>query len=372
MKPTAILTLSTCACLLFTACPKSMDDNAGPGPDICPEEMLIYTSQNSTLNSDEVLHIIKSPDDRLYISTRESLDRISTLDLQNLSFSTFSAINGYDRTTGRWVTDFHDNEILLGAAGYNTLNGNENYGGGFLIVRDQELNVFNLDNSPIPSNYVSTVRWIDGRYWIGLGNNYPWSGGLVIYDGADWEIFNRDNSIMPVSSISDVVQGPDGAKWLIVLGHGMVKIDNDNNWQLFDETSLFGEAAKDLTTIEVDQGNNVWLGTVTNGLLKFDGVSVKSYNIDNSGIPSRLINDIAIRNGNEVLVATAPYISEIDPFGSPVYAGGGFAIMREENFEVFDKDNSNLPSNTVNSVETGLGNQVWLATSRGLVMACVE
>ena len=35
-------------------------------------------------------------------------------------------------------------------------------------------------------------------------------------------------------------------------------------------------------------------------------------------------------------------------------------------------EGSGLPSNTVNAVEVGLGNQIGLATSQGLVMICVE
>jgi ligand-binding sensor domain-containing protein len=59
-----------------------------------------------------------------------------------------------------------------------------------------------------------------------------------------------------------------------------------------------------LTAIAIDNDNVKWIGSLDQGLIRYDETSFISYNMTNSSIPSNRINCISIDNQNRIWVGT--------------------------------------------------------------------
>jgi len=104
-----------------------------------------------------------------------------------------------------------------------------------------------------------------------------------------------------------------------------------------------------IQALKYDGAGNLWIGSSTGGLFKFDGTNYLQYNTSNSSIAS-----------NNVM--------SLELYGGIVYAGtnAGFSVFDGLNFTNYSKTNSGLSSDTIYAFEKDASNQVWLGTAKGL------
>ncbi len=166
----------------------------------------------------------------------------------------------------------------------------------------QQLVLINTDNSPLPSDNVCYFTQDDsGAYWIACApewvNGAYTGGGLARYDGANWQIFNTENSDLPSNSINHVVIGPDGTLWVATVDAGIASYDG-MNWQVFNSSnSSIPEDA--VYTLSFDRNGIMWIGTYNSGTAGYDGEQWQVYDKSNSGIGSNNVNFI-VAGANDI------------------------------------------------------------------------
>jgi hypothetical protein len=129
-----------------------------------------------------------------------------------------------------------------------------------------------------------------------------------------------------------------------------IEVLRDTSVWLDYQITNSGIQSNSLSAIAVDNSNIKWIGTLDNGLIKYDEVNFINYNSINSSVPADKINCIAIDNQNRVWVGTDE--------GIGIFNGAGWII--------FNNNNSGLTSNIINSIRFDNANNAWIGTTANL------
>lgn len=167
-----------------------------------------------------------------------------------------------------------------------------------LSSQESEWVVLTEQNSPLPNNYIYTIRFdSEGTAWIGTG------GGLVKLKNGNWEIFTVQNSAISSNAIR---------------------------------------------SIGIDNEDNLWVGT-SNGVNFFDGTNWLKYTTSNSDLPANTIHSITIID-DAIWLGTQ---------GTFTYEGGVVKIVNDS-WTVFNTANSNLTSNWIYEVSADKDKNIWV------------
>ncbi|HYE94804.1 MAG TPA: two-component regulator propeller domain-containing protein [Rubricoccaceae bacterium] len=156
--------------------------------------------------------------------------------------------------------------------------------------------VFTPSNSPLPALAVSDVA-LDGEggVWVATTSQNINQGGLAHFDGTTWEVYTTLNSGIPGNLISAVAVEPSGAVWAGVKYEGVVRFDG-TTWTLHDEMAdLDGPPS-----IVVGDDGRVWVGTNGRGFWIWNGTAWTNYNRNNAGLPTDFFYAIALEPGGGV------------------------------------------------------------------------
>ena len=115
------------------------------------------------------------------------------------------------------------------------------------------------------------------------------------------------------------------------------------------KTTNSGIASNETTSLEIDNKNNVWIGTDGKGIVVYSGTSWINFNKDNSILPSNTITTIRKDNSGNIFIGTDK--------GLVKYLEGVWAV--------YLTDNSSLPHNYISDIAV-YNSEVWLATKSGL------
>ena len=236
------------------------------------------------------------------------------------------------------VTDTLGNPILATDAGVRWWNGTS-------------WTTFNMNNSPLPSNYVARVfvdhagaLWVlpledgllkydgtwtvyntgntglssndvdciaqdsNGVYWIGTGGGASGGGGLSRFDGTNWTTWTPTNSNLPYNLfVRDVALDSQGAPWLRIYytnDPDQVAEFNGTEFTFYDMTN--SSLPQYLRCLTMGPDDIPYVGTTTNGIQYLDPISQTWERIDitNSGIPSNGIADLELASNGDLWVAT--------------------------------------------------------------------
>ena len=121
---------------------------------------------------------------------------------------------------------------------------------------------------------------------------------VIFAQVSTWKIFTNSEIGIQSSSISCIAEDKEFNIWIGTIGEGVFRYNWDT-WANFntDNSSL---PSNWVTSIAVDSNNVKWIGTFggVGGLTKFDDNSWKVYNLDEHGISGNTIYDIKIdKNG---------------------------------------------------------------------------
>jgi hypothetical protein len=224
-----------------------------------------------------------------------------------------------------------DNNIWAATGEFSNSNPYE-YSSGLLKYDGTDWNIYDTTNSPLPSNYISSVC-IDssGNIWIGTWptvneSTLEETGGLVKFDGTNWTVYDLDNSDLPSLWISHVETDHNGDIWVASsnehplattsdIVYHISKFDGTNNWEVTDNSTV--TALSYVTDIEFDNNGNMWLATgvsdliyalalgdQANGIIKYDGSSWEVYKTSNCDLSGNSVFDLEFDSNGDLFVSS--------------------------------------------------------------------
>jgi len=262
------------------------------------------------------------------------------------------------------------------------------YFNGLLEIQDDlVVNLYNQNNSPLET-------------WF-FGNVYQ--PNAVLISATD---FDKDGNLWIANSHTN---------------NRLKKLDKNGNWSQYSFTNLITATKFGLGDLVVDKSKNIWIGTRASGALVFNENGEKTAKLDantNSGnLPSNMVKSFDDDQNGNVWIGTTegfrvfygvsrvfetpkpeaqPIIIRLEgatgeeqgqivlgeqPINSIAIDGAdnkwfgtnssgvlGTNPSATESLYVFNKDNSPLPSNTINKIKIDNSNgKVYFATSNGIV-----
>lgn len=200
--------------------------------------------------------------------------------------------------------------------------------------------IFNMSNSPLPSNIVNCVAFADSNtVWIGTDN------GLMRKRDTSWVLYNTGNSGLSGNDISELRMRNDGSLWISVFANGIdiyksgvwTHINNGNSPLPDDQVADVSFDEGD-TSVWISTGGGVshlkdtswtifnmieyplytnnftktiilkdtqWVGTVNGGLNRHYMGFWKDYRIINSGLLDNTILDLEHDSEGNLWMSTA-------------------------------------------------------------------
>ncbi|MCB0018806.1 MAG: hypothetical protein KDE09_13535, partial [Anaerolineales bacterium] len=244
--------------------------------------------------------------------------------------STFGEVCLFDPTTSACV-EFYEREPGM-ADGLSTmiwadgvLAYGDDFGEGVSVYNGDRWASFYIDEQLGSNDVRDVAEDIDGFIWVATDS------GVYRIDPADesaeWVLFDTDNSGLPSRSISTIFPDPNGGIWFG--GFGIAYYDG-SRWTPYDEDSgLISDFVRD---IQMDNQGRLWVGT-SDGISVWDGTEFTNFGED-SGLPETSIR-------------------VLQPVGDAMWVGtngGGLLRIVGDEFEQWNRDNSSLPSDFVDSL----------------------
>ena len=171
---------------------------------------------------------------------------------------------------------------------------------GLVRIEDNDWKVYHTQNSALPSAFIQALAIApDGTAWIGTNQ------GLVKFDGNIWTLYTPANSLLPDKGIMSIAHDDLFHRTWIGTADGLVLIDAQGQWTLFDETA--GELPLSMTT---DATGALWIGahehaSFRGSIKKFDNGAWKSYQLAPMGYESAFPYGIAIDHQGTVIALLA-------------------------------------------------------------------
>ncbi|MBN1790231.1 MAG: T9SS type A sorting domain-containing protein [Bacteroidales bacterium] len=298
-------------------------------------------------------------------------------------WTTYSTCNGLPDNSTRFVMEDSQGNIWAGTSN----------GGAAKLDHDTGLwEVFNSDNSGFSNNNAITVFEDSyGIIWIGLDGE---DGIVRSFDGTNWTSNNLGNV-----HVLTMFEDHAGNMWFGTWGSsGLRKWERSTDtWTTYNNQNS-GLPSHDMWygAIMEDGENNMWFGTISGGLVKFDGTNWTVFNTSTSGIPNDLVLGSLMDHNGDIWLAhgwsnqgvsrfngsyfqvyntgnsglTSDVISNIfeDHNGNLWFGswGNGVSKFNGTTWQNFTMENSGLTSNSVNSITEDANGDIWFSTSYGL------
>ncbi len=170
---------------------------------------------------------------------------------------------------------------------------------GLVYAADTGWTVFNIFNSPISGNNIASI-YIDSFNvkWIGTLN-----GGLVKIADTVWTIYEMSNSGIPDNTIVDIQEDASGILWLSTPAAG-IGLFNRTSWQYITpiNTSL---PEYSVNSVAINRNNHAYICLKESGLAHYKGVLQWTFwNTANSNIPQNDLSKCVIDKFGNLWIGT--------------------------------------------------------------------
>lgn len=275
------------------------------------------------------------------------------------------AINPFDNNNV-FVSSFHGGLLELNNLSVFEFYNNENSG----------LESLSIGNSNYNSVRISDIEFDqDGILWL-LNSRIDSPLKSFNLTTNNWSSFDFtdiiDDGLNDELGFNDIEIDSEGNKWIAGLNSGLIGFNENFGSPLIrkifnqDQSNMPSPYVK---SIAIDKNNHLWIGTIkglrvlynTTGFFDSPSISTQQIIIIEDGIPRELleqqyITDIEVDGGNNKWVGT---------IGSGVFY---FSSNGQQTIYHFTKENSPLPSNNINDIGINSFNgKVYFATDQGLV-----
>jgi Two component regulator propeller len=165
-----------------------------------------------------------------------------------------------------------------------------------------------------------------------------------------WKLWNFFNSMIPADLSRSVAMDSNGVIWYCT-DHGLVRIADDDHWQIFSGLNVQALAGRNnftrTTGMNVDKANNVWVQSF-DYILKFDGKQWTRFDTTNS--PLKFVRKICVDKNGVIWFCTFRGLIKYDG----------------KDWAKFDTANSKIASDNVEEVYVGNDETIWIATDKGI------
>jgi ligand-binding sensor domain-containing protein len=115
----------------------------------------------------------------------------------------------------------------------------------------------------LPENFITSIVAGDNVVWVSILNN-----GLLRFEGDEFQIFNWDNSDLPSDSVSALASNTDG-KLLVGSGGDLLVFDEGQVTKLLKVEGRYHSAS--FSAVAVSDDGSIWAATKENSVFHFDG-----------------------------------------------------------------------------------------------------
>lgn len=329
-----------------------------------------YNTENSGLPQYRVQAITIGKDGRIWTGTEDGL---AVFDGSNWIVYKKSNSGLSHNMVTTLATD-NDGKIWIGTEG-----------GGLNSFDGQQWKVYNVSNSGITENKINALI-VDKR-------NHVWAGtatkGLCRFDSEKWTIYNSANA--PLSAGVWALSYDKVNDHIWASSTNAVARYDGNGWTKFipDPFNFDGLVLKILA-----ENGHVWVGTLSGGLYRFDGINWMRINVSNSAFLPKdvyafdhdcngntwvghrygvaaLSGERAIniftndKEGKAIGNVFALHIDKRDRKWLGTFQRG-IMIIDGEQWTNYTKENSGLIDNYINDIKADLQDNKWIATYKGL------
>lgn len=209
--------------------------------------------------------------------------------------------------------------------------------------------------TPFPTGTYTINKMICDKndvLWIATSN------GLYKYDGQNFTNYNTSNSAIPTNSVGVVEVDEENNIWGGTTA-GLFKSDGISTWTVWD-TSNSSIPTNKVLGLAFDSKNNLWFSCMDEdrmigiefggGLTRFNGTTMETYNIYNSGIFSNTIWDVHIDNSDMIWLSSC--------------GAGLMSFDGKDKWESYNVTNSGIASNDVQKIAQDKDGNLWLGHIR--------
>lgn len=282
---------------------------------------------NSGLLTNDISCIVIDNEDNAWIGTGEGIVKYENGTWTNFNLGAIGSPENYVNSIG-----YYDNKIFAG-----------NYEGLFLL---DGINWINYPTSP-DHNIKSISFDQSGNIWI--GTNFRLSNLTFASNYDSVYSYNIGNSGLMSNYVKQIAFDESGNKW-ICGGLGFARF-NGNDWLIYNEKNIpLSENDLGMTTIAVEDSNNIWIGTFTGKLLNLINGNIEIYDMTNSPLNGYSITSLLIDSDKNKWIGTA---------------GIGIYKLSGNNWTNYNSSNSLLTNDFINYLFFDKSNTIWVATYEG-------
>ena len=301
------------------------------------------------LSSNRIRCIYRDSKDYLWIGTEEGLDKYNSYEIKKYHFDENKPGS---ISSNNILCIYEDQKKNLWIGTVNGLNLFDPFKDNFRLFKNNP-----VDKSSINSNYISGITEDkEGNLWIATGENYlnkwvPETQTFIRYQFNSSEVYinPRPSKMISVDT--------KGNLWLVSLTRGILRFDTKSGiFTKFEDPSVdFGNGC--FKSLYIDKQNKIWIGTDGNGFFSYDPETNKFEQFgskgDSRGTNQSIILDVIPEDEQYLLLA--------------VDQGGINRFNKtSKTFEYFKYDNTNeegLNSNGLWCFHRDSEGILWIGTS---------
>jgi streptogramin lyase len=171
-----------------------------------------------------------------------------------------------------------------------------------------------------------------------------------LLSAGDPEIGDVSKVILDQFTITAICFDRAGIAWLGTVNQGLIRYDGKTATVFDASNSILTNAA--IWDIVTDKAGNLWIAS--NNMIKFDGVKFTRFGAKEYNLPESRVTTIAVDAADNVW------------FGCGTVSSGGLVKYNGKSFTVYSPDNSKLPGSLIKDVVVdGLG-RIWVAVNSGI------
>jgi hypothetical protein len=165
-----------------------------------------------------------------------------------------------------------------------------------------------------------------------------------------WKLWNLSNSMVPANLSRNVAMDSNGIIWYCT-DNGLVRIADDDHWQIFNGTNVQALAGKSNNTwttgLTVDKANHVWIMSFDH-VIRYDGKQWLKFDTGNS--PLKQVRNICVDKNGIIWFCTFKGLIKYDG----------------KNWTQYTTSNSTIASDNIKEVYVGADETIWIATDKGI------
>ena len=333
-------------------------------------EATIFTTENSPLVDNRIEAIAADGAGAIWLTSGDTLYRTDgdEWDTYNASVGDFPS----GRLTGLDVGS--DGAIWIGSDQTQLCRFDPGVEGCIGFYREQE----GMAAAPLTSLTIDSGGEV---YYTTAG------GGISAFDGTSWRQLAIADEAAPGNTIRHIVQAEDGAYWLAGNG-GASRFLPDSDSPVQSYTPGNSPLPSVNVNVILPTASGVWFGTETATF--YDGVVWTTYGAD-EGLTGTAVQAMTADAQNRIWLGTnsglsiwtgsaffnltssnglpSEDITTLQSDGEAVWIGtrgGGLLRFQDNQLQLFNRNNSNLPGDTIYALARTADGQVLIASDQGL------